>query len=444
MASRLDLLKIFDGAHFDARHNSLNLFYAVLFSMGFALFYSPAVYALPMLVFRVWQVATCVVCVIATIIYLAECKIDARWVSFSCFFFVYYLYSSLVNDSNGWMVSILYNTVRGFGFASLVCLGLSKTPRECILGYIVGGLIMCGVNYVTFVIFKDSPSGMRINTTLQNWYFLGHDNETVFYYLPLSAACFFYGAKYSRRFKAVGFIVLVLTIVMFVYLKSAAAMTVSVCFALFVCFALARDGNRKGKWAFLSMRQAVFIGLFLAAAIVALAGSDLVMSAVGSYGKSVTFGFRQTIWGNSIEALSNSPLFGVGFNDETTRVAMLSFDHSHNVVLQVLFQSGFFGFILFLFMCISNTSGSLLHLSIDSSEIHILSACMLLCLVAGCVDYYPDLFPQFFPMVLSSFMVCSNSKNMGCHSTMLLPLASSSDVQSRKLSLLSDSVLRLD
>ena len=285
MASRLDLLKIFDGAHFDARHNSLNLFYAVLFSMGFALFYSPAVYALPMLVFRVWQVATCVVCVIATIIYLAECKIDARWVSFSCFFFVYYLYSSLVNDSNGWMVSILYNTVRGFGFASLVCLGLSKTPRECILGYIVGGLIMCGVNYVTFVIFKDS---VRV---------------------------------------------------------------VSVCFALFVCFALARDGNRKGKWAFLSMRQAVFIGLFLAAAIVALAGSDLVMSAVGSYGKSVTFGFRQTIWGNSIEALSNSPLFGVGFNDETTRVAMLSFDHSHNVVLQVLFQSGFFGFILFLFMC---------------------------------------------------------------------------------------------
>ena len=58
---------------------------------------------------------------------------------------------------------------------------------------------------------------------------------------------------------------------------------------------------------------------------------------------------RLAIWGNAIEAIGQSPVFGHGVAQDTENSAAgKTFDHFHNVYLTLVFHSGIVGFLLFM------------------------------------------------------------------------------------------------
>ena len=59
--------------------------------------------------------------------------------------------------------------------------------------------------------------------------------------------------------------------------------------------------------------------------------------------------YRLAIWGNAIEAIAESPIFGHGVAEDSLNSAGgKTFDHYHNVYLTLVFHSGIVGFLLFI------------------------------------------------------------------------------------------------
>ncbi len=252
--------------------------------------------------------------------------------------------------------------LRNVGFVSILnCFLLSEKPgdtRAFLRGYLLTGIVMTAIHYVTFLLLRNTIGGMRAGEqvireagriTNQNYYFLTYDNNSIYYFLPLACALFFYTCRYDR--KASGLLLAYNAAVLSMYLaKSAvtAALAMGILWLgelLFAAFPKKTSG-----FPLLRYRNACAAGILLEICAVLLSGSGAVMQFATVFRKRGALAVRAGIWKNSLEYFLARPLTGNGMRPAAENYLRIGQTHCHNLLIEILYVAGIVGLLLFLFL----------------------------------------------------------------------------------------------
>lgn len=321
--------------------------------IAFSAFFIPSSYAVPETIYRSWQFLLFCVAVMFFIAVLLRGKIYLRWVLFCSFFIAYNLLSSAFSGFDAGYETCLFNVARGIGFVSILEYGWSVDKRGYLKAFIGAGLIWCSVNFASYILFRDILGGMQRGAleygksyvTSQHWFFFTHDNGTVFFYIPVMASIFYYAERFNKRLFPLAYLFCILSELMYLDLSSTTAL-IAVGFFLLSC-CLSTNGIIRHLFSKLNGCRSFNFGLVLCAAVVVLALFGNFVGVVSNLGKAGTFSYRLSIWDNAIKWFIHAPLLGYGLESTVTAVSKLSFNHCHNLILQLLYSSGLIGFILY-------------------------------------------------------------------------------------------------
>lgn len=380
-----------------------------LFTVAFALYFVPEKYALPESVYRAWQIIEILIGSYSTILFLFKCRVDINWILLSGFFFLVYFVSSVLTGADGWITSIVFSTLLGIGFVSFACYGLERYPKECLYGFCIGGTVMCLWNYVTFIFFSNIRGGIRneIINNDQHYFLLGYDNITIFYYLPLATClvivAFLFRGKKMRTFSIVFCCAMT---IMYLYLNSITAMLVSLLFTFFILLFYAKDSYSKhdsSNAIFPTYKFILLCGLILFVACFILVVTGSMQDMASLFGKRGSISDREIIWGKALHFFLDHPLFGVGVNAPETDVRNLTYDHTHSMIVQIIYQGGLLSLICLLLWLFQYKENKSFGFAIWKKAPLCICTFVLyfgLWLVAGNFDYNIRILPQYFPILI--------------------------------------------
>lgn len=328
----------------------------VLLSMLFIVFFQPAEYALPHVVYLAWRAAAVVVSIGSIGAYLLSCKVTLRWILIVLSCFGMMIWSSWVNDADAGAIWTVSQFLRISGFISLIEWALWKNARTALTAFAFSGTLMLLLHFISFLAYSDEFGGMRgvfLQTELGrsaardgNWYLLTYDNDSFFYFLPVAVALWELGLKFSRRaYLPLAFLILA-GIYMYV---SKLAVTAAIAMMLFLVLSvvgllLTRGSLRLFRYEFVI---SIGIGLLFCVSVVGLVVSGAISDVAAAVGKSATFSGREGIWRYSLDLIAQKPLFGWGIESAELSALKIGHTHCHNIVLQLCYSGGLASLMLF-------------------------------------------------------------------------------------------------
>lgn len=376
-----------------------------MFGLAFILFFTPADYVLPPTFDHAWDVVAIACSWYFIFLMLRRYGASPMWICFSLFFIFFYFVSCIWNHTDLPLTNVFFKLSKGVGFLSLVIYGMKRDPKGCIEGFLCAGFVMCAINFITYVIYRDIVGGMQHGVMswqghleYQRWYFFSSDNGSLFYYLPVAAAAHYYAMTYNHKFSLMAWLFTAITLYMYIDLKSTAAM---VSFGLFSLFALIIVICQK-KWGCRKMRLPSFplmllLGVIFNLFIIGFLSSDLLLGLFNDFfGKSSSLLERIEIWSKALGYYSNNPIFGVGLSLPETDIARITYNHTHNILLQIVYQGGAVSLLLFFAGCFFCYKGRGAEESHPASIYLIISIFALF--IAGTFDFYFHYTPLFFPL----------------------------------------------
>lgn len=370
-----------------------------LYALCFAAFFIPESYSIGIIAYRLWQMFLFVIAIGSLGAFLAKGRISVRWCFLTFFFISFYLLSSLAHGADGSLAVMAFLTLKGIGFSSLCEIGFQRDMRACLAGFLAAGLSLCFVHFCTYLLFRDIVGGMQHGTisfmgypASQHWFFFTHDNASIFYFLPVLAVSWLYAWRYSERVVPIALIATILAIVMYVDLWSATALISMIVFGgmIAVLFLWRRTCKKRGcnpAVKFPSPGMSVFLGCAVSVAVIILAPLDVLQSFVAQLGKAGAVYARITIWENSLGYFVANLFFGMGLQDTMTVIGQLTYDHSHNFLIQILYQGGLLSAILFI-AWMSACSVRKKRCRKVSPELAVISGSIFLYLLVSTMDWY--------------------------------------------------------
>lgn len=381
----------------------------LLYSFALVWYFAPESYALSASNLAMWNIMITLVSLCAVSCFLIKVRISAQWLAFTGFIVSAYIISSLSAASGRGITSILLYAFKEIGFASLVNIGVVRNKREFLLGFIIAGAVMCGVNYQSFIEYADVLGGMKngqfsyLGTrTAQHYFFLSIDNGTVFYYIPLLTAMGYYAKYYnSRMMSSIHVITCAASLYMYAYLESATAIIALLCYTILSTICLFSNGTRRFQMlrnTIKNYRLVVLLGLAINAVAILFTSFGPLQQISSYFGKGTNISGRTILWSNVLRSSSQSPFFGLGFNTPRMDIIRIGIDHAHNIILQVLYQGGMLSLLLFLAFVIAIHIAETHAIAIHEDDIISLGAFTIL--LAGTMDFYMHYTPQYFPFLL--------------------------------------------
>ena len=371
----------------------------VLFAVCFAAFFIPESYSVGVLVYRLWQVLLFSVSSAAFVAFLLWGRINIRWLLLCAFFAFFYVGSSLLAGADGSLALAAFLALKGIGFASVCELGFQRNLRACLEGFLLAGFILCAVHFLTYLLYRDVVGGMQHGKVSflgeevnQHWFFFTHDNASISYFIPVLAIGWLYAWRYSKKMAPVVAVATALTVIMYVDLWSAAALVSMIAFGVLVLALLAwrkcrGDRGRSDAVRILSPVLAAVLGLTVLTVVVLFASTDVMQQLIAKLGKVGAVYARIIIWENSLDFFGEKPICGMGLQDGATVIEQLTYDHSHNLLIQMLYQGGLLSAILFAAWLLACTARSGLRGS-SSTEAALLAGALFLYLLASAMDWY--------------------------------------------------------
>lgn len=370
-------------------------------------FFSPAQYAIPNALHRFWQFSTFAVTLCIVIYYCARCRIWVQWVGFVSFFFTYYVLSSVFAKSDGSILTIGYYTSKCVGFVTLVFVGLEHDERSFLKGFLISGLTMCCINFLTVMRYSGMAGGMqageltiRGTLTNQRWFFFTHDNGSIFYYLPVMTAQAFYAIKYkSLLSRRIAFAFCFATLFMYIYLSTTTALIVSLIFALLMLFVTYRIKNGGDVFVLSNYHLVMGLAFLVIVTVVFFSSFPAFQYVIEAFNKSRNINSRFYVWTSALRYFEQSPLLGMGQCENMTNVLRISFNHCHNLLVQILYQGGLISLAFFLVALFGFPHLSTKQLK-HSPENYVLILGSALFLVASSMDFYVHFSLQYMPIVM--------------------------------------------
>ena len=331
----------------------------IILSFAFLTFFIPQSYAVPAIIYKLWRYLRFFVSISAFGLYLL--RYSDRWpfrVIFVSLFYVWLFAIEPIITSYGQFSKM--NMIACIGFIFLLEYSFKRLHKEVVVrSFIYAGLLASIMHFLSFILYADVEGGMRhgeilktgrgIIVTRQNWYFLTYDNYSIVYFLPVASLLLCYAHYYKKRayilyWGYVGFI-------LFMYI-SKTAVTAMVAMLLFVFIALYYI-IRYFKKIFKKMKlkinyfTAILSGVIITIIAISVTGGDLAETIGTYFGKSASFSGRDKIWAKSLKLIAESPLIGYGKEPELVVLRKIGQTHCHNIILELLYEGGIIGFVLF-------------------------------------------------------------------------------------------------
>lgn len=342
----------------------------VLLTLGFLSFYLPNNESVLGVVYKLWRYSALFVSIIAIAIYLVYVitndigkKINIRYVSVILFYVYMYGITSFFTKAGQFQT---YRCVYFVGFITLLELSVHCLKEiDVIKSYLFSGVSATIIYALSFIKYFNVVGGMhhglrkRLSygfvVTDQNWYFFTYDNASLFIFLPVAAVFVYYCVKFNN--KSFKFCLMYEALVLLMYLLKS-AVSAEVVFAFFVIISTVyfyKFTSRNKMKINIDYKKTWIIILIFHIMIITIVGSDIAYKIAGYFGKDGSFTGRDVIWSRAKEYISLSPIFGYGMEDTLFKTMKLVFPHCHNILLEILYDGGIIGFVLYAVFIINFT-----------------------------------------------------------------------------------------
>ena len=261
------------------------------------------------------------------------------------FLFLFLLYNIALSFYNGVMPSF---EIYELSMVIIFCYYLDRDMAEFLKVVIIIGEIMIYINFATVIIF---PNGMYTTVSdyadgySANW-FLGYKNPMVRLILPICLFSYVYSEKFdkSRIFRSR--ILLAVSIVTVIMVKSSGGIMGLIVCALFVLGcnfkSVVEIINR------LKVKAIYFLVILIDIVIVVLRQQTLFSFVIDNFlqRSTETLTGRTEIWDVAINLIVANPVFGYGESSVNLMHKYIYASHPHNYILYIVLQGGLISFIL--------------------------------------------------------------------------------------------------
>ena len=284
---------------------------------------------------------------------------------------VYQGYLCAVTVLNGGNVfGIASSTARVLALYALLWWGISRN-KDMVINYLRIYFLILSVAMLVATIIK--PEGLYLvssaateegNNPNNVRYLLGHKNNILMFVFPglLSSAVYWLESR-SKIDGTVFAVMLAATGLSVIVIDSATSLVVCI---LVACAAvLAQLNPVKSSNPFIWLTGALISDI----AITVVKIQELIPFITKVFHRTVTFSGRAAIWDQTIELITQRPLFGYGYELESVTKSRLpgdSFTSSHNIYLTAGYYGGIIGIVLLL-SCIAISMNCLKTLKSSSA-----------------------------------------------------------------------------
>ncbi|MEJ8767647.1 O-antigen ligase family protein [Oceanobacillus sp. HCA-5259] len=258
------------------------------------------------------------------------------FIIFSFIFFIWRTFSSYYY-SNG--VLDLVNSSRILTLILLINITIKKYPKSTLRAISIVFSSYIILNLISYFIF---PQGLYRVEGHQLAWLLGIENQFGFVLIPGTLLVIIYFWYEYKNVKWIPLTIILLTVTTLLKAWSATAI-VAIFFVLISLFINLRK-NIKPLYSFIRLSIIYIIIWFI---VVRFNSVSFFESIITDFlGKDLTFSGRTRIWDSVFESISYSPWYGFGINSEVLG-GIVTFFAAHNMILQVILDTGFIGLILF-------------------------------------------------------------------------------------------------
>jgi len=290
-------------------------------------------------VFFYWKLAAMALIVF---LWLLRGKIDKVLGSLA----VFLILDCLVTTVNRGNTSQMYtNAITLFAMAILFMTAAEKGSYKFVKVATAVFEVLIVVNFLTIIL---RPEGLYNFELANPHYFLGSRNVMMRTIFP--GVCF--SILRSRiETNTLGIRAIFITVVAGVSLALVWSVTALFAYLLFCLFLMAF--HRKGAPQWFTVKNCYIFALVVFAAIVVFRLQELFSFIIeGVFQKDTTFTGRTILWDSAMRHIFQSPILGYGLEYLETIGPKLykytSYDSSHNLILDVLYQNGIVGFAFLL------------------------------------------------------------------------------------------------
>ena len=318
--------------------------------LGFITFYLPADYAVPRAIYLLWKYSYAVVVIFSCLTLFVSRKINTRNTTMFVYYFWIFIAASIIS---GIRIRPLGAVQCAGCIAYMEYLFQTRSERSVLRTYLIAGLIMSCVHFASFIKYGDVVGGMLQDAGGgQNWYFLKHDNGSIYYFIPIIVMLFYYSIFHNKKAFKYFLAYAAFILYMFIYKMAATAMVVSVFMVASLLYMYIR---RKKKhplpYSLFNYKSAIIIGFASEIVPMIIAGGAMAISITSFLGKSSSFG-RISIWVNSLYYILQNPIAGLGIEEDIVTTMKIGINHCHNLIVQNLYMGGIIAMFLFIMILV--------------------------------------------------------------------------------------------
>lgn len=321
---------------------------SILLFLSGLLMIRPYYIQLNMVLNTIWAYLTVVMAIVTTIIVVKKRNSREVWLWIMSFC-VIRIFSSVINGYSDILseVSVFAQILLAFNIGLLF---LSDT-----YGKIAGTIL----NYVISIyLYLDIISGiLGISKRLglgTEYSFIGYDNYAVYIILPLLCVKWAIRFKKNQKLTKNDWICWAACLAMKVYTLSYNAILMLLIYAILYLLASKMKQIRR----FINPRNAAIIAALMLIGVIRFNVHHIFSGVLLQLGKGTTLNSRTSIWPGVISAIWRKPILGyggmrldgifqelIGLNKYWTQAT-----HAHNLYLQLLFEVGIIGFVIYFLM----------------------------------------------------------------------------------------------
>lgn len=242
---------------------------------------------------------------------------------------------------------------------------LARNPKRYLKLFICIGGSFSLLNALTMFVYGNrgglNPVIERDGRSLSsNYFYLGEDNATFFLVWPVLVLTWIYYFRYQRTKQMLLWSVFFTAMILASYLYMWSVTNIIGCILTIGLILVYWRRSVKKKQPKPSRFPISKFNLGWGAAIIAnylvvimqifLRYSDFIVNVLQ---KSITLGGRTRIWERSLLAIMQQPLIGFGYETRSVTLTKIIFNHTHNIMLEILYRGGLIGMILFIIVLLS-------------------------------------------------------------------------------------------
>lgn len=251
-------------------------------------------------------------------------------------------YSTIISRGDYWSVLVNSGSIIGLCMLTELCVN-NGDSFTLFKGLFWVTIILAAINLVTVFVF---PEGLYTNLSggyTMNW-FLGYRNNHIGILLPCIIFAKIMSIWGTRNWILELLSLLISSVTIFITWSATSVVGFTIILGYLLLFQ-----NKYWGFLFNSVTFSLITFLFFLSVIIFQIQNGILRTIVTNMlNRDLTFTGRVYVWDRAIELIKNNSIFGYGVLETETNMILLNAVNAHNQFLQVSFQQGIIGTILFL------------------------------------------------------------------------------------------------